>query len=300
MTDCFFDEKERLIYFNFAFLYFYKNGRLMEFTGNIRKMKSILDSNGLVNYSLPLYDNLNQKEAVGLNELVNKEVNFRFNHQINCVVTGDSIKKVFGEGMSYKAFMNSPMASPSIIRPELSQIHEGIALRDEAWERANHLQPHYVYLSKTAGVKVGVTRTTQIPTRWIDQGATEGIVLAEVPYRQLAGLIEVELKQHMSDKTNWRNMLKNMPCEENMVEKKEAALELLPEEYHEFIFDDDSITTIEYPVLKYPSKVTSLKFEKLPEFTKTLIGIKGQYLLFSDDTVINMRSHAGFQITLSY
>ena len=118
--------------------------------------------------------------------------------------------------MSYDAFKSSPLAVESIIRPELSRIHEGVALRDYDWEMAHHMQPHIVYLSKTAGIKVGVTRETQIPYRWIDQGAVEALILAKTPYRQAAGLIEVALKKHISDKTNWRKMLQNNLSERSL------------------------------------------------------------------------------------
>lgn len=264
--------------------------------GNIRKMRSLLKEE--VHYNLPLYNILEEGEQVFLNDFIGSTIKLSFMHQINCVVTGKQIRKTFGDGMSYDAFMNSPMAVPSIIRPELSRIHEGIALRDEEWERKHHLQPHVVYLSKTSGVKVGVTRDTQIPTRWIDQGATEAILLAEVPYRQLAGLIEVELKDHMADKTNWRNMLKNLPNDTDLLEAKEEAIELLPEEYHDFISDNDDVTEINFPVIAYPEKVVSMKLDKIPEIEKKLNGIKGQYLIFDDNTVINMRSHAGYKIRL--
>lgn len=259
-------------------------------------MKSTLNEE--VEYNLPLYEVLEPGVEVELNPLIGNTIRIEFLDQIHCVVTGKKIKKAFGEGMSYDAFMNSPMASPSIVRPELSRIHEGIALRDEQWEREHHLQPHVVYLSKTSGVKVGVTRDVQIPTRWIDQGATEAILLAEVPYRQLAGLIEVELKGHMSDKTNWRKMLKNEAEDTDLLAEKDEALDLLPEEYHEFVSSNDEITTISYPVLSYPEKVVSLKFDKLPVVEKKLVGIKGQYLIFDDGSVLNMRSHSGYRISI--
>ena len=179
----------------------------MIYTGNIRKMRSKLEEQ--VQYELPLYDLLEQGELVPMNQLIGQDISIRFEHVINCVVTGKKIRKPYGEGMSYDAFMSSPMATPSIIRPELSRIHEGIALRDEEWERKHHLTPHYVYLSKTSGLKVGVTRATQIPTRWIDQGAAEAVILAETPYRGAAGMIEVALKDYIADKTNWRKMLTN-------------------------------------------------------------------------------------------
>lgn len=268
------------------------------YSGNIRKMRSKL-VNGKVEYVLPLYHILEPNHFIPMNELIGKTISIQFEHAIHCVVTGKKIKKTFGNGMSYDAYMNSPMAVPSIINPELSQIHEGVALRDEAWEIEHHLKPHVVYLSKTAGIKVGVTRTTQMPTRWIDQGASEVIVLAETPYRQAAGLIEVELKQYISDKTAWQRMLKGELTEDSLLEKKNELLLKLPEELKKFVLEDDAIVTIEYPLENNPSKVKSLKLDKVPLFEKKIIGIKGQYLIFDDETVMNVRSHEGYHISLS-
>jgi len=268
----------------------------MKVTGNIRKMRTDLQDQ--VQYSLPLYNIIEPGELVDMNALIGKEISIRFEHQINCVVTGKKINKVFGEGMSYDAFMTSPYASPSIIRPELSRIHEGIALRDEEWERKHHLQPHVVYLSKTAGIKVGVTRDTQVPFRWIDQGAVEAIILAEVPYRGLAGQIEVSLKEFLSDKTSWQRMLKNELSEESLFDKKIEIIGLLDPQFEEYVSFNNDITSINFPVLQYPAKVKSTKLDKVPIIEKRLVGIKGQYLLFEDESVINMRSHSGYQITL--
>jgi hypothetical protein len=271
----------------------------MKAQGNIRKMRATLED--VVQYELPLYNVLEPSETVPMNDLIGSEIRISFNGDIHCTVTGKKIRKTFGDGMSYDAFMNSPLAVESIIRPELSRIHEGIALRDKEWEEAHHNQPHVVYLSLTSGVKVGVTRETNIPSRWIDQGAVEAVLLAEVPYRQLAGLIEVELKQHISDKTNWRNMLKNVFTNEaSLLETKDVMLDLLPDEYYDFVSEDDSITEISYPVLQYPEKVASMKLDKLPVIEKKLMGIKGQYLLFDDSSVINLRSHSAYAITLEW
>lgn len=272
----------------------------MDYSGNIRKMRSELGADGKVYYKMILFDNLDKGVEVELNDLIGNEIQIQFDDQINCVVTGKRIKKTFGEGMSWDAFKNSPFAVESIIRPELSQAHLGIGLRDLEWEIAHHVTPHCTYLSLTSGIKVGVTRATQIPTRWIDQGAVEAILLAETPYRQAAGLIEVSLKGHMSDKTNWRNMLKNVFTNtEGLLEAKEKVKKLIPEDLQEFISPNDSITKIEFPVLSYPEKVKSLKLDKEALIKKRLMGIKGQYLLFDDDSVMNIRSHSGYHITLS-
>lgn len=269
----------------------------MKFAGNIRKMKANLGD--VVKYTLPLYDVLDPKEEVNMNDLIGQEISIQFGGEIHCVVTGKKIKKTYGEGMSYPAFKESPLAVESIIRPELSRIHEGIALRDKEWEEKHHLQPHVTYLSRTSGIKVGVTRETQIPTRWIDQGATEALVLAKTPYRQAAGLIEVALKKHVADKTNWRAMLKNeVKNETPLLQQKEELIEFIPEELQEFVVRQDEVKTINYPVQHYPEKVKSLKLDKNPLIEKKLVGIKGQYLIFEDDTVINLRSHTAYRIIL--
>ncbi|MFN3917971.1 MAG: DUF2797 domain-containing protein [Flavobacteriales bacterium] len=271
----------------------------MKYTGNIRKMKGV--NNEQVNYFLRLYDVLEPAHEIALNQLIGQQIKLTFENEIHCVVTGKKIKKPYGEGMSYDAFISSPLAVESILRPELSRIHEGIALRDEAWELEHHLKPHFVYLSLTSGLKVGVTRTTQVPTRWIDQGATEAIVLAETPYRQAAGLIEVSLKQYLADKTNWQAMLKgDVSGIINLIAEKQRVLSLLPEELVAFAHKDDTVTRLNYPVLVYPQKITNLKFEKTPVIQGKLAGIKGQYLLFADGSVLNVRSHTAYKISLEF
>lgn len=261
-------------------------------------MKATLDNE--VQYGMRLYDILEPSEPIPFNEVVGKELRIQFLHEIHCVVTGKKIKKAFGEGMSYDAFMNSPQASPSIIRPELSRIHEGIALRDFEWEMKNHMTPHTVYLAQTAGTKVGVTRNTQIPTRWLDQGAVQAIRLAQTPYRQAAGLIEVALKDYISDKTSWQKMLKGELEACDLVNLKEEMAQHVPGNLKQYITENDAIVQIKYPVLAYPPKVKSIKLDKSPLIEKKLMGIKGQYLMFDDGSVINIRSHSGYRVAIEF
>jgi hypothetical protein len=269
----------------------------MKISGNLRKMNTSL-VNGRAEYHLPLFDVLEPSETIAMNQWVGREIAIQWEQAIHCIVTGKKIKKTYGEGMSFDAQQSSPQAVESILRPELSRIHEGIALRDAAWEEAHHNQPHYVYLSRTSGIKVGVTRTVNVPSRWIDQGAVEAIVLAETPYRQLAGLIEVELKSHFNDKTQWNAMLRPIrPQGEELLNLKDQAMDRLGEAYEPFFSDHDEVTTIEYPVLNYPAKIASVKFEKTPEIRSTLVGIKGQYLLFGNGMVLNIRSQSGYRVT---
>ena len=272
----------------------------MIWEGNLRKMRSSVMPDGQVKYAFSGADVIEPLSETAINGWIGKRVQIHFEGLIHCVVSGKRIKKTYGEGMSYDAFLKSPLACPSIIRPELSRIHEGIALRDEAWERANHLQPHVVYISQTSHLKVGVTRATNVPSRWVDQGACGAIVVANAPYRQLAGEMEVALKETFSDRTHWRNMLTSATLdEEALVEAKEEALDALGIPYEAFFEDSDAVTRLHYPVHAYPSKVTSVKLDKHPDVEGTLVGIKGQYWFFEDGRVWNVRSHTGYRITVA-
>ena len=150
----------------------------------------------------------------------------------------------------------------------------------------------------SSGLKIGVTRETQIPTRWIDQGASFAIRVAEVPYRQLAGKIEVALKQTFTDKTNWQRMLKNEIGYFDLETEKWQIEVLLPNDLSQYMSENDDITAINYPVLQFPSKIKSIGFDKTPLIEGTLLGIKGQYLLFDGDRVMNMRKHTGYHIEI--
>jgi hypothetical protein len=208
-------------------------------------------------------------------------------------------KKSFGQGFCYPCFINSPENAECIVKPELCRGHLGEG-RDVEWEKAHHVQPHYVYLALSSDVKVGVTRNIQVPTRWIDQGASQAIILAETPYRQLAGEIEVALKNYLPDKTNWQRMLKNEVAQGvDLAERKRLAAGFLPEHLQQYVATSDAITSIVYPVLRYPQKVKSLSLEKQPEINGVLAGIKGQYLIFEDGSVTNIRNQSGYVIELN-
>ena len=271
----------------------------MIWDGNVRKMGSFVDSAGMVEYRFRGADVLDPLSEQLANGWVGQQVRVSFEGQIHCIETGKRIKKTYGEGLSYDAFLRSPMACPSILRPELSRIHEGIALRDEAWEREHHLQPHVVYVSQTSHLKVGVTRATNVPSRWVDQGAVGAIVVANTPYRQLAGELEVALKSVLSDKTNWRAMLKHVEVDASELENaKDECLDTLGGAYESFFEMSDDVTSLTFPVLRYPEKVKSVKLDKEPTLEGKLVGIKGQYWLFEDGRVWNVRSHAGYRVRI--
>ena len=271
----------------------------MIWEGNLRKMSSRVDEMGQVLYALRGADVLEAIDPVEIGGWVGRHVKVSFQGQIHCVESGKQVKKTYGEGLSYDAFLKSPLACPSIIRPELSRIHEGIALRDEEWERANHLQPHVVYISQTSHLKVGVTRETNVPSRWVDQGAVAAVVLARAPYRQLAGEMEVTLKGVMSDRTNWRRMLQDVQVDQDaLLEAKDDCLDALGATYEPFFEDSDDVTFLKYPVKEHPVKINSVKLDKHPVVDAKLLGVKGQYWMFEGGLVWNVRSHAGYRVAL--
>ncbi len=264
----------------------------MRYSGPLAKMKTHLDSE--VKYYLEIGDDL-----ILMNELIGKEVKLVYENHITCFC-GDLVSDVFRMNFCKKCFFEKPQAGDPILRPETSKAHLDEEDRDLEWEKKYQLQPHLVYLANSAGLKVGVTRHNQRPTRWIDQGAREAIVLAETQNRYEAGMIEVALKEHMSDKTPWQKMVKGEDVEIDLKGEKEKAIQFVPEEFKQFISADETITHIEYPVKEYPTKAKSVNLEKHDSVEGVLTGIRGQYLLFRSGAVMNVRSHEGRHVTLSF
>jgi hypothetical protein len=259
-------------------------------SGNLSKMNVVL--NKPIDYSLRL-----NGENINMNSLIGTDIKLQFTGKINCANCSKSIKRTF-QGFCYDCFTTSVHASECIIRPELCEAHLGKG-RDPEWEEANHNQTHYVYLALSSGVKVGVTRGTQIPTRWIDQGASSAIRLAKTPNRYLSGLIEVALKESFTDKTNWQRMLKNdILTGVDLEEEKWSVEEILPQDLAQYLDEDDEIIELEYPITAYPNKVSSVSFDKVKEISGILQGIKGQYLIFESGQVINIRRHTGYEVEL--
>lgn len=238
-----------------------------------------------------------ENDFINMNQLLDKTITIQFvGYQcLNCALN----KPIYRQGFCKSCFFDSPQTADWIIKPELSTAHLDIEDRDLAYEKGVQLKPHIVYLANSSNIKVGVTRKSQVPTRWIDQGAHEAIEIVEVPNRYLAGITEVALKDYVGDKTNWRTMLKNDIVDENLVEWRDRLKQYIPLEVLPYYIENNLETNIEFPVLQYPEKPKSLNLDKTPNYQGVLKGIKGQYLIFEDQTVFNIRSNEGFVIALS-
>ena len=277
-------------------------------SGNIRKMQITTVDDGLI-YTLPIGEN-----HLLMNELIGKTITLSFSGVINCVHCAAKTKKSFQGGHCWRCFKSLAQCDQCIIKPELCGFSKG-ECRDPEWGKNNCFKPHMIYVSQTGAEshKVGITRHMEntVSSRWLDQGATTAIPVVIVQNRLLSGLVEVAFKEHISDRTNWRKMLKFVEADTNidatitpLLENVKASVESLQHEYGADAIqwvNNASPVFIEYPVVAggYPEKVKSINLDKTPSFSGELTGLKGQYLMFTDNKVINLRKYAGYHITIT-
>ncbi len=261
------------------------------YSGALSKM--VVKYNNPVDYYLVI-DN----EKILLNKILNKQFSLRWLGKVKCICN-KFFSKFYRQSFCYQCFWNAPQASQSIFKPELCTADLGVEERDLEWEKQFQICSHYVYLANSSNLKVGITRKGQHITRWIDQGASQAIKIAEVPNRRLSGLIEVAIKKHIADRTNWRKMLSGLSNSIDLVFEKERIRKFFPKELVKYFINTNTIYDINYPVVSYPNKVSSLKMEKENLITGKLVGIKGQYLIFENNTVFNVRAHQGFVVEFS-
>jgi hypothetical protein len=252
-------------------------------------------------YSMPIGDDL-----LGMNALIGRTLRMEFRQQINCVHCGRLTKKSFNQGYCYPCFQRLAQCDSCIMSPEKCHYFEGTC-REPEWGESHCLTDHIVYLANSSGIKVGITRGTQVPTRWIDQGAVAALPIFRVSNRLQSGLVETLYKAHVADKTSWQAMLKGEPDEVDLAARRDELFDLCQlglkelQESHGLqaiqAISDIPVQHIRFPVETYPLKVKSFNLDKVPVVEGTLIGIKGQYLIF-DTGVINIRKYAGYHIEL--
>ena len=275
---------------------------LFQASGHLEKMHTSLDDNGSVEYQLPL-----DEQRIPLNKFIGSRVSLEHLGDIHCIHCGRRSKKSFSQGYCYPCFTKLPQCDSCIMSPEKCHFHHGTC-RDPEWGEKFCFTDHFVYLANSSGVKVGITRGNQLPTRWIDQGATQGLPIFRVQTRYQAGLIEDRLREHIADKTHWQRMLKGNAdavdltvLRDELMVKSESELELLEQEFGlqalQRLFTETT-TEIDFPVSVWPEKVKSFNLDKQPQIEGLLQGIKGQYLIF-DNGVINIRKYTAYNVQFS-
>tara|TARA_Y100000768_G_scaffold310079_1_gene244434 strand:- start:1651 stop:2439 length:789 start_codon:yes stop_codon:yes gene_type:complete len=259
------------------------------FKGVLRKM---LTSNGSpIRYFLTF-----ENDFLEINQCIGRKLNIKKTGEI-CINCYERLN-IFRQGFCKSCFFNSPNSGEWIIRPELSTAHLGVEDRDLEYEKKIQLVPHIVYLSLSSHLKVGVTRKEQLITRWIDQGAKSAISILDLPNRYMAGIAEQELKKVFSDKTNWRKMLQNDVENVDWKIVKDMAFNNISNDLKPYFIKENNVTELLFPVDKHPKKVSSLNLSK-SSYQGLLTGVKGQYLIFEDDTVFNVRGNEGTEVFIS-
>lgn len=269
--------------------------------GLLNKMHARLEST--VQYELPLSD-----QRIALNPLLGKAIKLTFTGNIRCVHCSRTIKKSFNQGYCYPCFISLAQCDMCIMKPETCHYEAGTC-REPSWGEEFCFKPHIVYLANSSGIKVGITRQTQIPTRWIDQGAVQALPIFKVQSRYMAGLIEIAIAKHVSDKTSWQQMLKNHVDPLDLADKRDELVSKCDVELTEIIkrfglqaiefLVDESSVDICFPVDTYPVKIKSFNLDKNPEVCGILQGVKGQYLLL-DTGVINIRKFSGYEVEFAF
>ncbi len=254
--------------------------------GPIEKMKTRPEA--VVQYELPVGG-----ELIPLNGLLGKPIRFKHTGRIFCVNCANLTKSSFSQGYCFKCMQTLAQCDMCIMKPELCHFHLGTC-REPEWGEKHCFVDHVVYLANSSGIKVGITRAHQMRTRWMDQGAIQALPIVRVKNRLDSGKVEVALSRTLPDKTNWRAMLQGKVEKIDLKAEREKVFATLGEELPgERLTEEDF--TFNYPVLAYPTKLTSLNLDKNPEVTGELQGIKGQYLILSTG-VINMRKYGGYEL----
>ena len=271
----------------------------MTMSGNLRKMVTELASD--VQYHLPIGD-----ERVHLNSLIGSHLSLSYTGTINCIECDRKSNKSFSQGYCFPCFRRLAACDSCIMSPEKCHYDAGTC-REPDWAQTHCFVDHIVYLANTSGVKVGITRHSQVPTRWMDQGATQAQPIARVQHRQLSGLLETALAQHVKDKTAWQTMLKGNGEAVSLEEKRQELMRLCEDDIRALqdrfglqalqLLEDEPSVSINYPVVEFPTKVSAHNFDKNPQVEGKLMGIKGQYLLL-DTGVLNIRKFGGYHIEL--
>lgn len=272
-------------------------------TGTLKKMRTQAAEPVEYFFTDGWFEKEKRQDDCRVNDYLGGPLEIHFSGQIHCTACGRKTKKTFNQGFCFPCSQSRAEADICMVKPELC--HHGDAdhpCRDEEFAQTQCFQPHYLYCSLTSGVKVGITRQPNIPSRWIDQGAVAAIPVAMLPDRRTVGLVEKRLSDEgYADKTHWTRMLKGSPApgEFDLLDISEKVVDRLTEWGVEGILSplERLEHTFEYPVKVWPTKVKSFNLDKDPVAGGVLQGIKAQYLIF-DGGVINLRKFSGYKVEI--
>lgn len=240
-----------------------------------------------------------------------QELEIEWTGNIYCTSCGTKTPKSYSQGHCFKCFKTKAECDLCIMKPETCHYHLGTC-REDDFAHNVCFQPHIVYLANSSALKVGITRVSHMPDRWLDQGATQALPIMKVGSRRLSGQLETMFGSLVADKTDWRKLLKGEAEPLKLTEQRDQLIEefapkiqTIREEFSQNLEFNETVELLEdelprefvYPVEQYPEKIKSLNLDKTPKIRGVLQGIKGQYLIF-DIGVINIRKYTGYQLII--
>ncbi|MBS7662968.1 DUF2797 domain-containing protein [Pseudomonas lalucatii] len=268
--------------------------------GSLSKMAARLEAP--VQYAFRLGE-----QELPVNPLIGQSLRLEYLGAIHCTHCGRKTKTSFSQGYCYPCMQKLAQCDICIMSPERCHYEAGTC-REPSWGEQFCMTDHVVYLANSSGVKVGITRATQVPTRWLDQGASQALPILRVATRQQSGFVEDLLRSQVADKTNWRALLKGDAAPVDLAAVRDRLFDSCGEGLRDLQqrfglqaiqpLSDQQPLEIAYPIEAYPAKISSFNLDKNPIAEGTLIGIKGQYLMF-DSGVINIRKYTGYQLAVS-
>lgn len=270
--------------------------------GQLEKMRIVPAASGPVQYQLEL-----GTQRIDMNALLGRHIELNWLGDIHCCHCGRRTKTSFSQGYCYPCFTSLAQCDSCMMSPEKCHFSAGTC-REPEWAEQVCFSDHIVYLANSSGIKVGITRHTQMPTRWLDQGAAQALPIARVKTRRLSGLLEDLLRQQVADKTNWRTLLKGPAQPLDLALQRDQlfamyATELAGLERAEGpgavqLLHSAEVLQFDYPVQQYPAKISSFNFDKNPQIAGRLMGLKGQYLIL-DSGVVNLRKFTSYHISFA-
>lgn len=251
-----------------------------------------------IHYELRVRTGTDKIDTMPLTTIIGSTVNIEHTGQKKCLVCGRKVKKLYQNGYCFPCVTSLAECDLCIVKPHECH-HANGTCRDNQFAESHCLIPHYVYLAFSSGFKVGLTRKGRQLIRWVDQGASQAMLLAELPSRKHAGEMEMTIAKNIADKTDWRKMLRGETIpDKTLTEIRSQVESTLPEEYREYLLLDSHIHTFHYPRTEDAVlNLNSLSLDKVPNIKGRLLGVKGQYLLL-DNGVFNVKKHSGYSVAV--
>lgn len=247
------------------------------------------------------------KQQIDISDLIGRQISIEWHGKIHCSHCQKTTNKSFNQGYCYSCFSKLAQCDQCMVNPVTCHYEAGTC-REPEWGERVCFDDHIVYLANSSGIKVGITRMKNMPSRWFDQGAVQALPIFRTASRYLAGVVEDTLRSSIADKTNWRAMLKGtaaavdlQAARDQLIEQFADQLEDIRQKHGELsitLLGAEQVRELIYPVEVFPTKVVSQSLDKTPEISGKLMGIKGQYLMF-DSGVFNVRKFTSYEVTIA-